>query len=94
MKRAPKLDVAHGPIVAALEAAGAFVQSMAGLGGGAPDILVCYRGKWTVAEIKSHPATQKAGRPNELQMTWWRRAGTPPVVWRTVEEALKGVGAL
>lgn len=44
MRRAPKIDRNQPEIVEALRKAGAFVQSLAGVADGCPDLLVGYGG--------------------------------------------------
>ena len=93
MRRAAKIDANQPEIVAALEAAGCTVQSLAGVGEGCPDLLVGVN-QWNVLmEIKdgSRPVSERAFKPK--QKTWhrdWR--GTAHVV-ETVEQALQIVGA-
>ena len=44
MRRAAKIDSNHAEIVAALRGIGAYVMSLASVGGGCPDLLVGFRG--------------------------------------------------
>lgn len=48
----PRLDSNHVAMVEALRGIGAFVQSLATVGCGCPDMLVGYRGKWMLIEAK------------------------------------------
>jgi len=52
MRYAAKVDANHTDIVSVLRAAGATVHSMAALGGGFPDLLVGYRNKTALIEVK------------------------------------------
>lgn len=52
MRRAAKTDANHTEIVAALRKCGAVVHSLAAVGGGMPDLLVGYRGRTALVEIK------------------------------------------
>ena len=52
MRKRAKLDVNHLEIVATLRKCGASVVSLASLGDGVPDLLVGYRGKTALVEIK------------------------------------------
>jgi hypothetical protein len=75
--------------VAALRKAGATVQHLHEVGFGCPDILVGFRGVSYVLEIKA-----KRGKLNEREKIWhqwWR--GQVAVV-RTIDEALKVIGAI
>ena len=90
MRRAAKIDNNHGEIVKALRDAGAFVQSLATIGGGCPDLLVAFRGTWFVLEIKD-----KNGKLTADQIDWgYRLAGRGlAVLVRSPEEALGVIGA-
>ena len=63
----------------ALRAVGAFVVYVSGPN--APDLLVCYRGRWTPLEAKSRKGTVRDGQA---------AAGYPIV--RSVDEALQAIG--
>ena len=79
-----RVDTNHGEIVAALRQGGATVVSLAAIGRGVPDICIGYRDTNVLAEIK-----RPTGRLNPMQVTWheaWK--GRPPVILRTVDEAL------
>jgi hypothetical protein len=65
--RAAKIDANHGAIVDALRAAGCFVQSLAKIGGGCPDILAARGGVWHVIEVKDI-----GGRLTPAQKVWHR----------------------
>lgn len=52
MRRAAKVDVNQGEIVQALRKIGAFVQPIHRLGQGVPDLLVGFRQRWVVLEVK------------------------------------------
>ena len=76
--QARRRDVAEKRIVEALEAIGAEITKISGVG--APDILVRYRGQLWAFEVKS-----KGGKRTEAQeVTGW------PIV-RSAEDALRVV---
>lgn len=52
MTYARKVDVNQAEIVAALRKLGAFVQPLHTVGNGCPDLLVGWRQKWFVFEVK------------------------------------------
>lgn len=81
--QARKRDESEGPIVDALRAYGATVYRISG--SGLPDLLVCYRGRWTPLEVKSG-----TGKLTEAQAKAWLDA--PFAVVRTVDDALKQLG--
>ncbi|MGZ8317460.1 MAG: hypothetical protein ACXWVD_00010 [Telluria sp.] len=90
MRRAARVDANQGAIVAALRRIGCFVQSLAMVGQGCPDLLVGYRACWYVLEVKdgAKHASKQALTPDERE--WHARAGccAPVHVVNTVEQAL------
>jgi len=85
--RAARVDANQGEIVAALRKVGCSVLSLARLGNGAPDILLGYKGKNVLLEIK-----RAKGKLNDQQQEFkdeWR--GELCVV-RSVDEALLVLG--
>ena len=93
-RRAAKVDGNQGDIVAALEAVGASVQSLAAVGNGCPDLLVGFRGTNFVIEVKDPAQPANKRRLNSHQKPWhaeWR--GRAHLV-ETVEQALLVVGAV
>jgi hypothetical protein len=52
MRRAARVDANHLDIAHALRRAGVHVTSLAAVGKGVPDLLLSFRGRWFVAEIK------------------------------------------
>ena len=52
MRRAAKVDTNHGEIVRAFEKCGARVLSLAAMGRGVPDLLVCIRNRLRLVEVK------------------------------------------
>lgn len=91
--RAAKLDANQAEIVAALRAVGATVQSLAAVGQGVPDLLVGYRGKDYLLEVKDGSKPPSARRLTKAQASWhmqWR--GRVHVV-HDVDEALRAIGA-
>lgn len=93
MRRHAKVDANQGLIVAALRALGCFVQSLAMVGHGVPDLLCGCRGRWFVLEIKdgAKPRSAQALTPDEAK---WHEAAArcaPVHVVATVEQALAAV---
>lgn len=89
MRRAARVDANHAMIVMALRQAGASVQDLAKVGKGCPDLIVGYRGINYLLEVKV-----TKGRATLTQLEWhgaWR--GQVAVV-RSVEEALRVIGAI
>ena len=95
MRRAAKVDDNQREIVAALRACGATVRDLSRVGEGCPDLLVGFRGRNLLIEVKRPKAKgQRAGTTTPAQDTFlgeWR--GHAVVVW-TVDEALRAVGVM
>lgn len=89
MRRAAKVDANHSAIVAALRSIGASVQDLASVGQGCPDILVGFRGRNYLMEIKVNK-----GKPTLKQDVWHMMWQGQVVIVRTVDEALHVIGAL
>lgn len=98
-RRAARRDPNEAEIVKALEAVGATVLRLSMPD--APDLLVGFRGVDTLIEVKSPEGPRggtrhsKGQHLSDDQAKWhaaWR--GRPPVVVRTVEEALAAIGAV
>lgn len=88
MRHHPRLDSNHRDIVAALRKLGALVQSLAALGGGVPDLLVCFRGKLCLMEVKS-----PGGKLRADQLTF-QDVGWPVFVVNSVGQAVEALGSL
>lgn len=95
MRRAAKIDANQEQVVQALRAAGATVQSLAGVGVGVPDLLVGHQGKTILFEVKDGRKPPSARRLTEDQLKWhgaWR--GGPLAVVDGVDAALRALGAI
>lgn len=96
MRRAAKVDENQAEIVSALRARGYGVLSLAALGNGAPDLLVCspsVRYAMWLLEVKDGnkpPSRRKLTPDQEKFHEWW--PGEIHVV-KSVDEALAAVGA-
>ena len=93
--RAARIDANHEQVVSALRAAGASVQSLAGVGKGVPDLLVGFQGKTLLMEIKDGRKTPSERRLTEDQVKWhgaWR--GGPLAVVDGVDAALRMLGVM
>jgi hypothetical protein len=93
-RRAAKIDGNQGDIVAALEAAGASVQSLAAVGAGCPDILIGYRGVNYAVEIKDPTQAPSDRRLTPMQKKWHAEWQGKAHLVETVEQALLIVGAV
>ncbi len=85
MRTRARQDRNQGEIVRALEKLGATVEPIRSLRGGVPDLLVGYRGKNYLIEIKAG----KEGRLSESQKNWrdkWQ--GGKPFVVRSIDDVI------
>jgi Holliday junction resolvase len=95
MMRAAKIDANQEQIVTALRAAGATVQSLAGVGKGVPDLLVGYQGQTLLLEIKDGRKPPSARLLTEDQLKWhgsWK--GGALAVVDSPDAALRMIGVL
>ena len=93
--RAAKIDANQEAVVTALRAAGASVQSLAGVGKGVPDLLVGFQGKTLLMEVKDGNKSPSERRLTEDQIRWhgaWN--GGPLAVVDGVDAALRMLGVL
>ena len=93
--RAAKIDANHEAVVLALRAAGATVQSLAGVGKGVPDLLVGYKGQTLLMEIKDGFTPPSARLLTEDQLRWhgsWK--GGALAVVDSPDAALRMIGVL
>jgi hypothetical protein len=91
---ARKVDGNQAAVVAALRAVGATVQSLASVGGGCPDLLVGYRGRTYLLEVKDgakRPSSRRLRPGQETFRDRWRGATVATV--HGPEEALQVVCA-
>jgi hypothetical protein len=92
--RKAKVDDNQKIIVEALRRAGHFVQSLAQLGSGVPDILVGTKyGKWFVLEIKDGTKTQSKRTLTITEIEWILsvKNRAPVYVVESVKQALEVV---
>lgn len=92
-----KIDANHGEVVRALRHAGCFVQSLASIGSGCPDVLVGRAGIWCVMEIKDGNkvlSARKLTKDEELWHAAAARHGLPVFVVTSAEEALEAMGLI
>lgn len=74
MRFAAKVDANHPEVVKALRGAGANVLSLAAVGKGCPDLLVLFRGRYQLFEVKdgTKPPSQRRLTPAQeaFHMDW------------------------
>ena len=93
--RAARVDSNHVQVVEALRAAGATVQSLAGVGKGVPDLLVGHQGHTLLMEVKDGDKSPSQRKLTEDQLKWHRewRGGALAVV-DGPEAALRALGVI
>lgn len=93
---AAKTDANHADLVRLLRDMGAYVIDCAHVGDGFPDLLVGWRGKWTLVEIKDGAKSPSRRRltPDQIPLhAECERRGLPCVVIKDDGEALNLLGA-
>ena len=92
MRRAARIDDNQREIVDALRRASVEVLSLAAIGKGCPDLLVSFRGRNTLLEVKDPSKRPSQRRLTPEQQIFHARWQGPCVVVETVGQALKAVG--
>lgn len=95
MRRAAKIDANQPEIVKGLRQAGAFVQSLAAVGNGCPDLMVGFRGVTLAMEIKDGSKPPSERRLTKDQLAWhaaW--LGGPLCVVDSLDAALRAIGCV
>jgi hypothetical protein len=91
VKRYGKVDQNQLSIVRSLRQAGASVQSLAAVGGGVPDLLVGFRGRNLLLEIKDGDKPPSKRKLTDDQVIWHRDWLGQVVVVNNIDEALEAV---
>ena len=95
MRRAARVDANQAAVVSALRAAGARVLSLAKVGDGVPDLLVGYRGRLMLLEVKDGAKRPSKQRKTALQAQFFEEwAGMPVSLVDGPEAALRALGVL
>jgi len=90
VRRRGKRDGNHVPIVRGLRAAGRSVRELHGVGGGTPDLLVGWPGGMVLIEVKNPEGRNRIEKSQVKFADEWK--GPPPVVVRSLAEALAATG--
>ena len=95
MRRASKIDKNQPAIVDALRKCGAFVQSLAAVGNGCPDLLIGYRGRTILVEVKDGSKVPSARELTLDQLLWHAKwSGGSLAVVNDLESALRVLKAM
>ena len=92
MRRAAKVDANQTEIVKALRQVGASVQSLAATGKGVPDLLVGFRGKNLLLEVKDGCKVKSARKLTPDQVEWHQSWRGHVAVVESAEQAIKVLG--
>lgn len=96
MKYARRVDDNHAEIKSALIGIGCYVIDCSGVGSGFPDLIVGFRGHWTLIEIKDGrkpPSRRRLTGDQQVFHAEAQRAGCRVWVVENVEQALAIFGA-
>jgi Holliday junction resolvase len=96
MRRAAKVDDNHAEIRAAFRSLGAEVVDCSHVGDGFPDLLVGWRGRVLMVEVKDSrkpPSARKLTPAQTVFHVEWQRVGCKVHVITNVDEALALLGA-
>jgi hypothetical protein len=93
-RRRVSRDRNQQPIVDTLRAVGAFVYDAAHIGGGFPDLLVCFRGSVYLLEVKSDNWYGRRGLTARQERFRQALEGFPVSVVHSADDALFVIGAL
>jgi hypothetical protein len=92
MRYAARVDANQPEIVKALKRIGCKVVNLSRLGGGIPDLLVGYQGRWCLLELKDGSKPPSERELNPLQVEWHNEhSGFPVYVADSVDAAIKAV---
>jgi len=70
MRRRARVDANQSAIVETLRAAGAKVEFLSPLGNGVPDLLVAFRGRWYVVEVKDGSLAPSRKKLTPFERAW------------------------
>jgi Holliday junction resolvase len=90
--RGRKTDANQAAIVAVLREVGASVVDLSAVGKGVPDLLVGYRGRTYLLEVKNKKGRNRITADQEVFYAWWR--GVPPVIVYNENDALTAIDAI
>lgn len=95
MRRAARTDANQQAVIDVLRQVGATVHSLASMGQGCPDLLVGFRGRTCLMEVKDGSKPPSETRLTPDQFVWHEQwtGGSLSVVYGP-EDALKVIGVL
>ncbi len=93
INRVHRKDGNHTDVIKALEKVGATVQTLSQVGHGCPDLLVGFRGRNVLLELKDSAQPPSKRKLSESETTWHERWRGQVCVVSTLEHALQIIGA-
>lgn len=91
MRRAARIDANQSLIIGALLRCGASVQTLAAVGQGVPDLLVGFRGRNLLLEVKDGTKPPSARKLTPDQVEWHGAWKGQVIVVESVEQALAAI---
>lgn len=92
MRTAARVDANHKRIVEALRGIGCSVQSLAAIGKGCPDLLVGFRGRNYVIEIKDGDKPPSKRRLTPDEEVWHETWNGHVMIVESVTQAFDAIG--
>jgi len=91
VRRAARIDANQSLIIGALLRCGASVQTLAAVGQGVPDLLVGFRGRNLLLEVKDGTKPPSARKLTPDQVEWHGAWKGQVIVVESVEQALAAI---
>ncbi len=92
MRFRPRLDANQQAIVKELLRLGCSVQSLASVGGGAPDLLVGYRGVSYLIELKDGDKPPSARKLTPKEADWHAKWKGQVAIAENINDVVKAIG--
>lgn len=90
-RRRARRDLTQNAIAQAITGLGGRVTDLSAVGGGVPDLLVSFRGRWLLVEAKSGKKVSHRTKKHELtpaQVAWHGQQLAPIAIVETPDEAI------
>lgn len=93
-RRAARIDENQPEIVRGLRRVGASVESLAAQGGGVPDLLVGFRGRNYLIEVKNPDKPARDRQLTKAQVPWHQGWDGQVNICETLDECLEVIGLI
>lgn len=90
-RRRARRDLSQNAIAQAITGLGGIVTDLSAVGGGVPDLLVSFRGRWFLVEAKSHKSVSHRTKKHELtpaQVAWHGQQRAEVCIAETPDQAV------